>query len=251
MATYVVSDLHGRYEIFLKGLEKINFGEKDFLYVLGDAIDRGPDGVKLLLHVMEQKNMDLIMGNHEFMMLNSVSPDGSEKCQGEDSDLWRYYNGGYKTYEQYVKLSREKRKEILDWLEKRLVIKTIQVGEEWFCLTHSNYDPHGENMPYCDLDHDVSYDIVWKSIFRSGSTWMPDVYSDYKKFTFITGHVPIQRAFRKNLDDVSQNGVSAIRKGNLIDIDGGCAMGDLFREAGIGGIFLRLDDLHAFLVPLE
>ncbi len=42
MATYVISDIHGEYELFIKLLEKIRFTSADTLYVLGDVIDRGP-----------------------------------------------------------------------------------------------------------------------------------------------------------------------------------------------------------------
>jgi len=48
MSTYAISDLHGQYDIFEKLLDVIDFSENDFLYVLGDAIDRGPDGIKIL-----------------------------------------------------------------------------------------------------------------------------------------------------------------------------------------------------------
>ena len=48
MATYAVSYLHGQYELFKKLLEVIHFSDDDFMYVLGDAIDRGPDGIKIL-----------------------------------------------------------------------------------------------------------------------------------------------------------------------------------------------------------
>ena len=39
------------------------------LYVIGDAIDRGPEGVKILEYIKLHNNMELIIGNHEFMML--------------------------------------------------------------------------------------------------------------------------------------------------------------------------------------
>ena len=45
VATYAISDLHGQYKMFLKFLEKVEFSDKDSLYMLGDAIDRGPDGI--------------------------------------------------------------------------------------------------------------------------------------------------------------------------------------------------------------
>ena len=62
MATYAVSDLHGQYGIFDKLLERIGFSEDDFMYVLGDAIDRGPDGVRILQRIMNAPNMDLLIG---------------------------------------------------------------------------------------------------------------------------------------------------------------------------------------------
>lgn len=52
MATYTVSDIHGQYALFQKLLESIHFSDDDFLYILGDAIDRGPDGIKILQAIM-------------------------------------------------------------------------------------------------------------------------------------------------------------------------------------------------------
>ena len=45
---YVLSDLHGHYNIFIKMLEKINFSDDDVLYILGDCCDRGPDSLKFI-----------------------------------------------------------------------------------------------------------------------------------------------------------------------------------------------------------
>lgn len=79
MAIYAISDLHGQYGIFEKLLEVIDFSDDDYMYVLGDAIDRGPDGIRILQRIMSSPNMDLLIGNHEFLMLNSVDPDRSRK----------------------------------------------------------------------------------------------------------------------------------------------------------------------------
>lgn len=48
MSTYVMSDVHGlkdRYDAMLKALA---LKEEDTLYILGDVIDRGPDGIAIL-----------------------------------------------------------------------------------------------------------------------------------------------------------------------------------------------------------
>ena len=45
---YAVSDLHGRYDRYRQLLDKLDLGEQDTLYVLGDALDRGPEGFRIL-----------------------------------------------------------------------------------------------------------------------------------------------------------------------------------------------------------
>ena len=57
MSTYAVSDLHGYYDVFIRGLDRIGFSETDTLYVIGDAIDRGPDCIKILQYIMAHRNM--------------------------------------------------------------------------------------------------------------------------------------------------------------------------------------------------
>ena len=52
MATYVMSDLHGSYDGYISILEQINFSNEDILYVDGDVIDRGRDGLKIILDVL-------------------------------------------------------------------------------------------------------------------------------------------------------------------------------------------------------
>lgn len=67
---YVTSDLHGFSLDKFKGyLEQVSFSDDDFLYVLGDVIDRGPDGIRILKWLMSKSNAQLILGNHEAMML--------------------------------------------------------------------------------------------------------------------------------------------------------------------------------------
>lgn len=60
------SDLHGRYDRWITLPEKIGLRQGDILYVLGDVIDRGPDGCKILLDMMSRPNVIPILGNHEF-----------------------------------------------------------------------------------------------------------------------------------------------------------------------------------------
>ncbi len=250
MSVYAVSDLHGQYEVFIRGLEKIGFSDSDELYVIGDAVDRGPDGIRLLQYIKEQSNMTLILGNHEVLMLGSVDENGEKKCNGVHSDLWLYYNGGAVTYDKYRNLSDDERRSLLLWLNRCYVIKTIEVGGRKFCLTHSYYSEELENRQYYESDGDLVWDIVWTSLFREDEdTRGEDIYRDYD-YEFITGHVPVQRVRARYARIADYNVLASYRYGNLVDIDGGCAMGDV-QGVNNGAIFLRLDDMEEFPVSIR
>lgn len=87
---YVMSDLHGRYDKFLKMLDIINFSDNDELYILGDIFDRGKQSIEILEYIRASKNIFLIKGNHEDMF---------EKYYEDNSNLnlW-LHNGGLPTY---------------------------------------------------------------------------------------------------------------------------------------------------------
>ena len=54
---YVISDIHGCYEQYMKLLDKIHFSERDTLYLLGDLVDRGPEPMEVVKDVMRRKNV--------------------------------------------------------------------------------------------------------------------------------------------------------------------------------------------------
>ena len=110
-----------------------------------------------------------------------------------------------------------------------------------FCLTHSYYMPDCENKTYSELSYDDVWEIVWKSMYRSADTYCPNIYKDFD-CTFITGHVPVQTITK---DDEAKPYVLA----NFIDIDGGCRAGAK-PGLGNGAIFMRLDDMQDFIVPM-
>ncbi len=248
MATYVVSDLHGLYDIFINGLLKIKFTESDFLYVIGDAIDRGPDGIKILEYIKDHENMDLIIGNHEFMMLNSVDLSGKKKCNGDDTDLWLHYNGGNVTYENYKKLNEKSRKDLIAWLSERYVTRLLDINGEKICLAHSYFIKGCEDKKYNELEYSVVDTIVWNSVYRYGETHGFYIYDDYD-YLFVTGHVAVQSA-QLNMESIRKPKLMPYRWRQLIDIDGGCGIG-YHPEVETGAIFLCLDDMKHYIVPIS
>ena len=69
---YATSDIHGYpLDAFRQLLDSAGFSDSDTLYVLGDVIDRNGDGgINMLLWMMNQPNIEMILGNHEAMLLS-------------------------------------------------------------------------------------------------------------------------------------------------------------------------------------
>ena len=71
MANYAVGDIQGCYKEFEKGLKKIKFNQKkDYLWLTGDLINRGPDSLKTLEKIYELRSrVHIVLGNHDLHFL--------------------------------------------------------------------------------------------------------------------------------------------------------------------------------------
>ena len=92
---YAISDLHGDYEKYAAMLKKIQFSEADTLYVLGDVIDMGADGLRILMDMSARPNVFPIIGEHEFRalpLLRHLKGSLSEKTAANfDADTMRAF----------------------------------------------------------------------------------------------------------------------------------------------------------------
>lgn len=132
MAHYVMSDIHGEADRFHAMLEKIRFSSDDTLYILGDVIDRGVDGINLLLEIMEMPNVVMLLGNHEYMMLQYLSHDAT------DIVIRRWNrNGNAPTLAAYLKLKAKTQQRILDYLNTRPSHLEVDVNGRRFYLVHA------------------------------------------------------------------------------------------------------------------
>ena len=107
----VLSDIHGDVKAFDEILEKTGFSENDELYILGDVIDRGKDGIALLRRISEDPRVKMITGNHEYMMLNALSAG----IQSYEYSLWMR-NGGLPTMQAFSSLEEHERRKLLRYL---------------------------------------------------------------------------------------------------------------------------------------
>ena len=75
MRTIAISDIHGHSRTFNELLDKTGLTKDDELVILGDTIDRGPDGKGVIDTIVrlqqEGYNVKCILGNHEDMLLRA------------------------------------------------------------------------------------------------------------------------------------------------------------------------------------
>ena len=131
MAHYVMGDIHGEADRFHAMLKKIKFSEDDVLILLGDVIDRGPDGIALLLEIMEMPNVIMLLGNHEYMMLQYLSPDATS------TEIRRWNrNGNAPTLAAYLKQKAKVQQRIRTYLRTRPTHLELEVNGNRFYLVH-------------------------------------------------------------------------------------------------------------------
>ena len=164
---YVVSDLHG-YPLkeFKRLLAKADFGDDDFCFVLGDVIDRGNDGINLLCWLMEQSNFELILGNHEAMLLScaflfeTVTEETISGLTGTKLQMYSAWisNGGQPTADALSALSTDEREYLLEYLSDAPLYDTVTAGEKDFILTHSGLGSFDKNKKLSDYSR---HDLIW------------------------------------------------------------------------------------------
>lgn len=80
---FVIPDIHGCYDTFVELLNQINFGKDDFLFLLGDYINRGKKSGEVLDKIIELIKNDYrvfpLLGNHEHMLLEKHLKDYTEE----------------------------------------------------------------------------------------------------------------------------------------------------------------------------
>ena len=167
MATYVVSDIHGEYDMFLELLDKIGLKETDTLYVLGDILDRGPHPLRLLRKLMEMPNVVCLVGNHELMALECLeflckeiteeSIDRIDSATIENLLSWQG-NGGTITMDEFHRLDKETQEDIIEFLGELLIYEELTVNGRDFLLVHAGL---GNYSPGKEMDEYSLKELVW------------------------------------------------------------------------------------------
>ncbi|MEG2908898.1 MAG: metallophosphoesterase [Erysipelotrichaceae bacterium] len=209
---YIISDIHGHYDKYIEALKVINFTSEDTLYILGDILDRGEHGIKILQDIMYKTNIIPILGNHEFMALNVfeslINKNKKSSKLSNDSlenlNIW-LEEGGQPTFDSFMELEEHKRFEIIDFIENFEVYREITVNNKTYFLVHAGLNNFDENR-------DISDYFLHEFIF--GRTDYNSIY--FKDKILVTGHTPTRLI--SNEDKIYKNK-------NHLAIDCACGFG--------------------------
>lgn len=170
---YVISDIHGMYGSYMEVIKKLS--KEDKLYIIGDVIDRGDEGIKIIQDIMERQRKTnngpqiiFLLGNHEVMFLqtvnlmltygmnrddlirlvenkdnievfyDSIKSKGVSQEEIEAISNWINNNHGDKTIFRYLEdLGPSKMKETYKFLLEANVILPQKIGEQDFLFVHA------------------------------------------------------------------------------------------------------------------
>ena len=194
----------------------IDLQPEDHLYIIGDVVDRGPDGIALLQRIHRMPNATLLLGNHEYMMINALRhPEDNWAAY-----LW-YKNGCEETIRHFYDLAPQAREELLLYLESLPVQMELSVDGREYCLVHA---APVELYEAGDWKDEKEF-AVWQRI--------PLAPPPFRDRTVLIGHTPtgyMQRADWPRSRIAHGDGV--------IDLDCGCVFPEYGGQLGC----LRLED---------
>lgn len=190
MSYYAVSDLHGNYKLWK---EIKNFLKNDdILFYLGDACDRGKNGIKIMQELLDDNRVTYLLGNHEQMFLDATRTKTDDNFYDiYHSELCWLSNGGQPTKEQWSQLSQidkyNLRKRIL---QLPIYVTYINTNNNKIVLCHSGLSSEQLLMEMNRKPGNIDLNLyIWNREHIQEERWY---YSNSIKDIYIVhGHTPV------------------------------------------------------------
>lgn len=231
---YCISDIHGQKKALDAMLGRIEFKASDTLYILGDVIDRGNDGIAILQQIMQAPTMRLLLGNHELMMYRTLTADTAQDRMLYSID-WMH-NGGSPTYAAFKRLDEQEQEQMLAFIARSPAELDITVAGQKYRLCHASpsccYDRKSADREGMDM---LEW-LVWHRIYPEDK--LPKAMQNK---LVIFGHTPT-RYFQSDKPQAVWHGEGRI----CIDCGAGAGAKANGRLA-----CLRLDDMREFYVDVD
>ena len=138
---FVMSDIHGQYDLFLKMLDRIDLKREDLLVIIGDICDRGKKSYEIYMKCMKMiklgYNLKFILGNHEDMLLEDLENDYPIRYETEYSV---FRNSKYFENKDMKDWHEENFLEEIEWLVKWLKNCPLIISGNENIFVHAGLD---------------------------------------------------------------------------------------------------------------
>ena len=188
---YLISDIHGCYEEYKELLDQIRFSDGDELFILGDAMDRGPQPIRVMQDIMFRSNVTYIIGNHDYEFFYfakklMVRKEGEKRKDDMTEDELSAFvgwlqDGGGITLRQFSELSLKDGRAILKYMADASAYEVLEDKGKKYILVHAGIDDFREDR---DLEE---YDLL--DFISSRPDYAKRYYQD-EAVCVVTGHTP-------------------------------------------------------------
>lgn len=171
---FICSDIHGHFALLEQKLASVNFNPKlDRVLALGDLIDRGPSSL-LAFEYLSKSWFYSIIGNHEVMLIDSIS---DEKIKRN----WQACGGDWSAY-----VSDEQLNHFSELLKELPIAIEVPVSaSSSIGLVHANLPQSCDwndvrsllnKFPTSSLpDNPLIHEMLWSKISSEKETQLQDV----------------------------------------------------------------------------
>ncbi len=234
MATFVLSDLHGCFNVFEKFLKGGYLTDDDRLYIVGDILDRGDDSYLIFQAIKDHDNIVLLKGNHELMFQDYYRENYIQKSGDTLNRLTYFANGGDSTLASVKRFAAKNNLdkddlylELYEYITRLPLYLALTVNSRKYILVHAGVT--GEK----NIEDESEEDLLW----IRHEFFQRDIPGDT---TYIFGHTP---ALFLNADRSKDPWFSK----NKIGIDGGLAMGESKGQLNV----LNLDTKQVIIISMR
>lgn len=156
---FIISDLHGYYDLFLKFIQEVKFQKKDLLINLGDSCDRGTGSYKLYQKyyemIEEGYNIIHILGNHEDMLLTAVNT-----LSESSFDHWCKRNDGDTTLKSFAEVTGLKERDFFDKEKNKFLINYLSTFPT-LVISDKSIFVHAAYNPDLKPEEQEEYFLIW------------------------------------------------------------------------------------------
>lgn len=212
---YCCTDLHGMYNLWRQISEYCD--ETDTIYFLGDAIDRGKDGLKIMKEMLLDSRVMYLKGNHEDLMGDAVA----EVLDASHLDIFYtwMYNGAQDTWKDLAQYSDSSK----EWFMNKIL--AMPNNEVYI-------NPKGQHIFLCHAGTALDYE-PWEKTFAGceGDMYLWDRHhfrkpwsEGYPNWYVVHGHTPVQYLPKLNImpyetDNEGRPLIKCYADGHKFDLD--------------------------------